>query len=160
MKKENQACVDAAKKFADAAEQLMLTWTNNNFQYGGVEYPFAEDFDVMVRKIKNWHYLTVAEIEATEPEAKTDRGEIKFATRTLINSVWLLRYRLLENGKVEILSHKRDTDEAFALEDKVDYFRLLENQHRTVTGVLISPNNKFASSKEYSVINCKHVFNY
>ncbi|RPJ74278.1 MAG: hypothetical protein EHM20_10880 [Alphaproteobacteria bacterium] len=94
-------------------------------------------------------------------------SEIKKATKRLIDSVWTVTYKLLENGKVEILGYNREDREGYEKEGKLPMCRILEEEKgRIAKELLLMPYeshtfcNESNCTERYVIENQKNIFSY
>jgi hypothetical protein len=83
-------------------------------------------------------------------------------TFRLIDSVWTVTYKMLDNGKAEIISYNRDDAEGYEKEGKLPFIDVVENGARIVTHLSFR-DGRSVTSKEINrieVANPAHVFHY
>jgi hypothetical protein len=92
---------------------------------------------------------------------------IHYATQRLIDSVWTVSYRIVDEAKseIEILSYDRDNPIGYEQEKTLNRGGLVESEGRIVTELIIEPYEPFkswinGSGTKYTVINPKHIFDY
>lgn len=90
---------------------------------------------------------------------------IQYATQRLINSVWTVGYKVINENKVEILSYSRENPIGYKQEKTLNRGGLIETDKRIVTHLIIEPYEPFkswvnGSGKKYEVINPKYIFDY
>lgn len=90
------------------------------------------------------------------------------ATQRLIDSVWTVTFRHVDESTVEILSYNREDEEGYDNERVLSRCRLIEDDKRIVNSLAIQPykgSNSLAIIRDadtiiYKVVNPKHVFSY
>lgn len=92
---------------------------------------------------------------------------IHFATERLIDSVWTISYRIVDEVKseIEILSYDRENPIGYEQEKTLDRLNIIEGEGRIVTSIIVEPYEPFkywASNygKIYNVVNPKYIFSY
>lgn len=94
-------------------------------------------------------------------------NEIKTAYQCLINKVWVLKYREVSPGEIEIVSFNRNTP--FSLEEMKasELLQINEDESRSILSVSFAPYDAFDGwakngkiTRTCKVINPKHVFDY
>jgi hypothetical protein len=90
-----------------------------------------------------------------------------YATHRLIDSVWTLGYEKVSENEIRIISYDRDNPVGYKEEKNLPRIRIVEDEDRTVTDVIIDDFNakslsSLASFKSnmYKVVNPNHVFSY
>jgi hypothetical protein len=94
-------------------------------------------------------------------------SEIKKATKRLIDSVWTVTYKLLENGKVEILGYNREDREGYEKEGILPMCDILEEpKGRIAKELLLKPYESFTRcnletcTERYEIENQDNIFSY
>lgn len=89
------------------------------------------------------------------------------ATKRLIDSVWTLEYEFVPGGGIKILNYNREDPEGYEKEDELPQCQIIEDDHRTVTDVLIRNKykpfdgvNKDNCDWNVKVVNPKYIFDY
>lgn len=90
---------------------------------------------------------------------------MKYATERLINSVWTIKYEILDNGKAFVHSISRDNPIGYKKEKELNRFSLNESNDRTVNGFYLSEYEPFkykaSDDGDYiEVENKQHIFSY
>ena len=98
---------------------------------------------------------------------EVNMSEVKYAVNRLINSVWTISYRELEDGTIELLSHDRENAIGYEKERELPNFKLIEADNRIVMGALITNDIceysfdwSEAEKHKFAVSNPKNVFSY
>ena len=89
----------------------------------------------------------------------------QYATERLIDSVWTIEYKVLNDNEVEILSYNRENPIGYEQERTLNRGGLVETKDRLVTHLIIEPYEPFKSwvngnGKKYTVVNSKYIFSY
>jgi len=87
------------------------------------------------------------------------------ATKSIIDSVWTLKFIYLGNGKIKIINYGRDDNEGYEKEKELPQCILMEAEKgRIVQSVKIAPFEYFREGFDdadiLSVINQQNVFSY
>lgn len=88
---------------------------------------------------------------------------LQFATERLIDSVWTLSFKWVDN-KVEIIGYDRDSEVGYKHEKDLNQVQLVEDENRIVTAVKIKKYEPFCrnfdNAHTFEVVNPQHVFSY
>lgn len=91
---------------------------------------------------------------------------IHHATQRLIDSVWTVTYKKINETQVEILSYKRDNPIGYEQEKQLDRMNFVEGEGRIVQTLLIEPyeSSKYWAGNNnptaYKVLNPRYIFSY
>lgn len=90
------------------------------------------------------------------------------ATERLIDSVWTVEYKVVNENEVEILKFSRDDADGYRNEKNYPQCTIFEDDKRYAIELLIRNKydqfgsfvNKVNCDRCYKIINPKHIFNY
>lgn len=75
------------------------------------------------------------------------------AVKRLINSVWTVEFKKIDNMNVEIVRYSRSDEEGYRKEKELPQGYLLENDQRIAQKLMLN-------GVEFNIINKQHVFSY
>ncbi|WGH49531.1 hypothetical protein [Alishewanella phage vB_AspM_Slicko01] len=126
--------IDSAKKAQKIRDELQKIYSE------------SEGFKITCSYVQTVH-------KAVElPPTITPDPCVKFATKRLLESVWTLGYKIV-NDRVEIISYNRENDYGYENESVLPKMQIIENDMRIAVGVTID-------GTDYVVSNPQHVFSY
>jgi hypothetical protein len=89
------------------------------------------------------------------------------ATKRLIDSVWTLEYEFVPGGGVKILNYNREDPEGYEKEHDLPQCRIIEDEKRNITDVLIRNQykpfdgvTKDNCDWDLKVVNPRYIFDY
>jgi hypothetical protein len=99
----------------------------------------------------------------TNPEQK--EGEVLYATKRLLDSVWTLAYQLTGKNEIKVLTYDRENPIGYEREKELPRVRMEEETGRILTAVYFRPYIQFEDGPvkegpQHRVINPKNVFDY
>lgn len=138
-----------------------------------------EEADVIAVKWDNGKESTIlpedvfeilAETFSVGPEGLNTGEDTEIAVERLINSVWSLVYKQIDEHTVEIISYDRENPIGIEKERELPLCHLIEDDNRIVTDIVIQDRKNAGGGaswpdatkphQKFKVINPKHVFTY
>lgn len=112
----------------------------------------------------------VTETFSVGPEGLNMGTDTKMAVKRLINSVWTLVYKQVDENSIKIISYDRENPIGIEKERELPLCELIEDDQRTVTGAKIQERNNTGFNSgwvdkdrpfdTFTVVNPKYVFSY
>lgn len=98
--------------------------------------------------------------------ADKENNGVLFATHRILDSVYTFEYKLGPHPMIEIISFGRDVELGYVHEDVATHVKLIEDEGRTVTHVVLFdylgtgyPTHKL-TGEVLTVSNPQHIFSY
>jgi hypothetical protein len=92
--------------------------------------------------------------------------ERKIAVERILDSVWTVEFFEVADGEVYITNYSRRDERGYEQENEVPVSRLVEDEHRNVTHLMLWPPSTPSHEqgrrkpKRFDVVNVKNVFSY
>ena len=115
-------------------------------------------------------FEVLGETFSVGPEGLNTGTDTKIAVKRLINSVWTLVYKQIDEKNIEVISYDRENPIGIEKERELPLCELVEDENRTVIGAKIQERNKTGFNSGWvdkdrpfdtlTVTNPKHIFSY